>query len=289
MTMENLKIIDGLSHIADRYDAFIFDIFGVIHDGLALFPGTVQCLEELKNANKFVCMLSNSPRRARGAADQMDYMGLPRALYDHIVTSGEASWRDLQSRPKGQACWYIGTGHGGELRRDSDHLNFVDGPEGADFIVNSIPGTEPSAVIRLMTQLEIAAERRLPMICANPDLVVNIGSEQFECAGTFAALYEEMGGEVIYHGKPHGPVYETCHELLGRPDKSRILAVGDSLHTDIAGANMFGIDSVFNLVGIHWEEVQMDHRPGKVDQDKILKMLETKPQKPDYAMAGFQW
>lgn len=282
--------LGGVEAIADLYDHFILDIFGVIHDGIDLFPGTIDVLTRLKAMGKQTCLLSNSPRRAAGAAQQMDYMGLSRDLYDHVITSGEATYQALQSdyNSPEQRCWFIGPavfhevleGFAGEI---------VQRPEDATFILNSIPGTEPSAVAKLKEQLVLSQRLGLPMICANPDLVVNIGDEQHECAGTFAAIYADMGGEVIYHGKPHQPVYEMAHQKLGAPKKSRVLAIGDSLHTDIAGANGFSIDSIFNLIGIHWEEVQMEHAPHLADIPKIQSIIAQQPHKPTYTLAGFDW
>ena len=147
----------------------------------------------------------------------MEEMGLSRTAYDHVVTSGEATHRDLAKIAAGSQCWLIGTPMMGEVF-DGYDVTLVDGPEGADFIMNSIPGVHKIGRDEFMEQLERAAKARLPMICANPDLAVNIGAEQYECAGTFAALYEKMGGAVTYHAKPHAPVYEWCHELLGAPN-----------------------------------------------------------------------
>lgn len=279
--MMSAPILSGLSEIFDDYDAFILDIFGVIHDGIRPFSRTIECLERLQEAGKKVCLLSNSPRRAQGAAAQMESMGIGRDLYNHIVTSGEATHEALSERGDdlGDDCWFIGNALVSEIV-SGQNLNLLDGPENASFILNSIPGTEASAVEILKRQLQVAVKKGLPMICANPDLVVNIGSEQFECAGTFAAYYETLGGRVVYHGKPHAPVYEQCHALLGGIDKARICAVGDSFHTDIAGANAFGIDSVMNLVGIHQEEL----RDFGVDN-----LLGKHTHKPTYLMNGFGW
>src|SRR5690606_8669454 len=109
------------------------------------------------------------------------------------------------------------------------------------------------------------------------------------CPGTYAAHYEALGGIVHYHGKPHAPIYELGWERLGRLDKWRILAVGDSLHTDIQGANSFGVTSVMNLAGIHWEELQCAHAPGTADTGKIARMIAAQPHHPDAVMAGFRW
>lgn len=272
-------MIQTLAPIAKNYDHFIIDIFGVLHDGIRPFPETVATLTKLKKAGKQTCLLSNSPRRTDRVIEHMAEIGIPRSLYDHIATSGEATHEYLNTPQwQGKTCWFIGKNFKSDLN-DLD-LHFTDGPDDADFILNSIPGTSSTEVETLKRQLDIAQKRGISMICANPDLVVNIGNEQFECAGTFAALYEQMGGTVIYQGKPHSEIYETCYTLLGRPDKSRIAAIGDSLHTDIAGANRFGIAGIWNLEGIHGEEVQIK------GMNTILK---AHPHKPDYVMKGFVW
>lgn len=277
--------LSGLDSIAEDYDHFILDVFGVIHDGIEAFPDTVASLKRLKDMGKQTCLLSNSPRRANGASGQMsDTMGIPRNLYDHIVTSGEATYQDLKTNDYGQNCWFIGTQYLQELI-DGFNLKLMDSPDYADFILNSIPGTDRQSRITFIEQLKQAADKQLPMICANPDLVVNIGREQYECAGTFAKIYEEFGGSVIYHGKPHAPVYERCYELLGQPEKSKILAIGDAFHTDIAGAKAYGIDSVLNLVGIHFDEVA--DNDDAIDHDKLEHLVNSKPHKPNYIMNGF--
>ena len=284
---DNPPLINGVHEIAERYDAFILDIFGVIHDGIRPFPGTIKCLQAMKEMGKATCLLSNSPRRVSGAVSQMEMMGISSSLFDHAVTSGEATYQALTNRDEalGNDCWFIGTGVVSEIMDGLD-LNLVDGPEDASFILNSIPGTETSAVEILKQQLQTAADKGLPMICANPDLVVNIGSAQHECAGTFAKYYEELGGHVIYHGKPYEPVYEMCYELLEKPEKSKLCAIGDSFHTDITGANRFGIDSVMNLVGIHWDEIVTN---GDIDPRKMHAMLSAQSTHPTYMMSGFDW
>lgn len=282
--------LKSLFDVADKYDAFLIDIFGVIHNGIELFPNTVDTLRKLKGSGKDICLLSNTPKRASGTADQLEHMGVARGLYDHIVTAGEATNNALAKRSDafhqscGNDCWYIGTTYAIEILHGLD-LNIVDNPERASFILNSMPGTETRDANALKRRLQIALDKDLPMICANPDLVVNIGNEQYECAGAFAAIYEEMGGRVMYHGKPHTPVYERCHHLLGKPDKARMLAIGDAFHTDIAGANNFGIDSLLNLTGIHWDETTSGGAP---DSAKLQALIDTKPETPTYAIGGFK-
>lgn len=289
MQPNNVPFITGISDIAARYDYFILDIFGVIHDGIRSFPGTENVLNQLQRADKKICLLSNTPMRAEGTLEQLELMGLKRSSFNHIVTSGEATHaalKDLKSE-FGKNCWFIGTDMMAGVLEGHD-LTLVNGPENADFIINSVPGTHRVTRESFIHKLSIAAKRNVPMICANPDLVVNIGETQYECAGTFALEYEQMGGRVIYFGKPHLPVYERCHALFGKPGKSKIVAIGDSIHTDITGANRFGIDSVFNLEGIHQEEVRC-RTSGQVDNHQVALMLKNQTQQPTYVMAGFQW
>lgn len=278
------RYIENLKQIADQYDHFILDIFGVLHDGIRPFPDTIATLGALKDAGKQTCLLSNSPRLAGGAAEQMESMGITRDLYDHILTSGEATHYALRERPDpfhqscGDQCWFIGNHIVAEVFTGLD-IALLDSPKGASFILNSIPGTAPPERAAFIKNLEYALDKNMPMICSNPDLVVHIGDDLYECAGTFAKIYDDMGGTVTYHGKPHAPVYERCHALLGAPEKSRICAIGDSLHTDIAGANGFGIDGVLNLAGIHREELSPE----------ALERLNDQPHQPRYVVNGFVW
>ncbi len=283
----NPDLIDGVSAVAADYDAFILDIWGVLHDGIRPFPGTIDCLTRLKSAGKSVLLLSNTPDRRASIARQLGFLGITGDMYDDIVTAGDSAFADIETR-QGQVCWYAGDD--GEIRL-TEGLDVVvqDSPDNADFIVNVLFDLSEAEQRETYMQFETARERNLPMICANPDLVVNVGTALKTCPGTYAAHYEAMGGTVHYHGKPHRPIYELGWQRLGKPDKGRILAIGDSLHTDIQGANGFGIKSVMNLAGIHWEELQCDHAPGSPDREKIAAMISAQPHRPDAVMAGFRW
>lgn len=247
------QILGGIEDIIDQYDHFILDIWGVLHNGIQPFPHVIDCLATLKNADKQVLLLSNTPSTCDTIAGDLATMAITQNHYDHIITAGDSARRDLESR-QGQKCWYAGLLHEESLVDGLD-LEFLDAPEDADFMINAIYGDNPDADGCLTAQMKIAAAKGLDMICPNPDKVVQVGETLKLCPGTFAAQYETyMDGTVLYHGKPHDPIYSAAWDMMGAPDKSRMIAIGDSLHTDIQGANNFGIDSIFNLIGIHRDE-----------------------------------
>ncbi len=282
-----VKILRGLEDIIEQYDHFILDIWGVLHNGIQPFPHVIDCLETLKARSKQILLLSNTPSTGDTISDDLSYMGVTSAHYDHIVTAGDSARRDLETR-RGQKCWYAGQFHEESLVGGLD-MFFQTTPEGADFMINAIYGNNPDADGKLSTQMRVAADLGLDMICPNPDKVVQVGETLKLCPGTFAAIYEdEMGGKVLYHGKPHAPIYDAAWKALGSPDKSRILAIGDSLHTDIQGANGFEIDSVFNLVGIHKEEFRAEFGD-TLSQDILTKYLARSAHKPDMVLEGLQF
>lgn len=289
----DIPLVTGLSKIMHRYDGVILDLFGVLHNGIEPYPGTIPALKALKAEGKPVVLLSNTPKLSIRSAEDLRAMGITDDLYDRLITAGDAAHEALRDKYDdfhascGRACWFMGPE---KMAHILEELNFdvLDGPEGASFILNSMPGTENESIDDLENMLKRAAEMDLPMVCANPDLVVNIGDNQFKCAGTFARFYEDKGGRVAYHGKPYTRVYEMAQEILQISDPSRILAVGDSLHTDIQGAQNFGIDGIFNLVGIHREEVLMDDAD-EIDLEKVRLVLANQPHTPIAVMEGLTW
>ena len=252
--------LPGIAPLADRYDGFILDLWGVVHDGISAYPGAVDALACLKARGKRVLLLSNAPRRVDAIAHAMERMGIPRELYDELISSGEAAYEALRRRDDpwlealGRACYLMGPARdrgmveGLDLRRVAsvDEASFILAT-GVDWDDHGIEVYEPALVA--------GAARRLPMVCANPDLVVIRGGKRVICAGTLARRYEELGGVVRSFGKPHPSVYRLCLARLGIADRARILAVGDSLRTDIAGARAAGIDAVLVTGGIHAEEL----------------------------------
>lgn len=255
----HLRLIRGISALAPSYDAFILDLWGVIHDGAAPLPGVLGCLRELIAAGKRILLLSNAPRRADDVIERIARIGVPSGLYHHVMSSGEETWQHFFRRDDafyaalGGRCLHIGSERDTGIR-EGLRLEFVDRVEQAEFILNTGPAEWDDTIEDYAPLLRLALARTLPMVCANPDLVVSHGGRLAICAGALAQWYEEQGGRVRWHGKPYRSIYDTCLDMLGIHDRSRILAVGDSIRTDIAGACGAGLDSVLITGGVHAEE-----------------------------------
>jgi HAD superfamily hydrolase (TIGR01459 family) len=289
-----IRLIDGVGALAQHYDGFILDLWGVVHDGVAPLPGALECLRALIEAGKRIVLLSNAPRRADDVVERITRIGVPAGLYHHVMSSGEEAWQHLERRNDpfyaalGRRCLHIGSERDTGIREGLG-LEFVDLAEEAEFILNTGPAGWDDRIEDYAPLLRRALARSLPMVCANPDLVVMHGGRLALCAGALAQWYEEQGGQVRWHGKPFGSVYDTCLGLLGIADRSRILAIGDSLRTDIAGAAGAGIDSVFVAGGIHAEQF------GVIGGDKlpsvapIAQALRDVPYRPTAVVRSFCW
>jgi HAD superfamily hydrolase (TIGR01459 family) len=252
-----MEHLSGFAALAERYDGFVLDLWGVIHDGVNAFPHAVACLKQLRAAGKRTLLLSNVPRPNAAVQAMMRRMGIDDALYTDILTSGEAVRRALRSPPD---LWWAELGprvfHLGPARDrpvlEGLPLTIAETPADADFVLNTGPDDHrnPSDMAEFEPVLQDCAQYRLKMICANPDLVVIRGGVQVLCAGSLAARYQELGGDVRSLGKPDPAIYQPALERLDLPPR-RVLAVGDSLHTDIAGAAGVDLAACWVLNGIH--------------------------------------
>jgi HAD superfamily hydrolase (TIGR01459 family) len=291
--MPDIAQIPGLSPVIDRYDGLILDLWGVIHDGQAPYPGVPECLERLAMAGKTVCLLSNAPRRATSVIARLEELGIGRGLYRHIMTSGEATHDALRDRADpwhaalGRRLFHIGPVRDIDVYQGLDY-SVASSPEEADFVVNTGIDDFSETLADYEPVLQACAKRRLPMICANPDLVVMVGTDMVICAGALALRYEEMGCPVFWHGKPHAPVYDRCLKLMGIADKRRILAVGDSLRTDVAGANAAGIDVALVTGGIHREELGGAWGTD-ADPVRLNAAVEASGHRPTIAIPSLRW
>ncbi len=251
-----IRILAGLSEVAADYDGFILDLWGVIHDGERLYPGTAPCLEALRTRGKRTVLLSNAPRRIAVIERQLSAFGLPPPFCGGIVSAGEEVHRALVSRADpwfaalGRRCFHLGAARDYSVWEGVD-LDMVDTLGEASFILNTGPWDDEATVAQYEDLLREAAARGLPMICANPDREVVRGKKLVLCAGALAARYEALGGRVRSIGKPHAAIYRRCFEVLETSDPKRILAIGDSLRTDIAGAAALGMDTIFVTGGLY--------------------------------------
>jgi HAD superfamily hydrolase (TIGR01459 family) len=248
-----MKAAYRLSDILDDYSALFCDVWGVIRDGRALLPDAIAALQKARDAGCPVVLVSNSPRPAGDLAHQLERMGAPDNAWDAIVTSGDATRQALAERAPGPFFKIGPPGRDDQLYEGLD-LEFV-AAEAARAIVCTGPtqafGWEPDDYRPVFVPL---VARDLPMVCANPDIVVQVGDDLVWCAGALARLYREMGGTSIISGKPHKPIYELAYAALAargwQGDRTSVLAIGDGPETDIAGARRMGIDSLFIGDGI---------------------------------------
>jgi len=278
---------DDLAALMPRYDGFLLDQWGVLHDGVQPYPRAVAALEKLRRAGKRVIILSNSGRSGAENASQLAKFGFAPELYDEIVSAGDDARDALAARDEpfhqalGRRCLLLareGEAHLAECLG----LDLVEDVEAADFILLMTMDPPRQSVAGWMGLLKAASERHLPMVCANPDLhrASPDGGLQ-EAPGLVACAYEQLGGTVRYHGKPQPRIYRTCLAKLGL-DRSRVIAIGDSLEHDIAGAQGAGIDSVFIGGGIHRGEIGWDG--AAMDAASCLALFARAGQNPTYAL-----
>jgi HAD superfamily hydrolase (TIGR01459 family) len=285
------RLIDGMRELAPDYDGFLLDLWGVVHDGTAPFPGVLDCMSRLIAAKKRVVLLSNAPRRADDVVRRIAAIGVPEGLYHGVMSSGEEAWQHLAQRDDpfyaalGRRVLHIGSERDMEIREGLD-FDFVETPADADFLLNTGPVGWEDTIADYAPVLDAARASGLPMVCANPDLVVIHNGRAALCAGALAEHYERIGGRVRWHGKPYPSVYDSCLALMGIAERRRILAIGDSLRTDIAGAAGAGIDALLIAGGIHAGEFTAG---GGLDQDRIAAAIRESGTNPVAIAARFVW
>jgi HAD superfamily hydrolase (TIGR01459 family) len=287
-----MKILAGIEGLAGAYDGFILDLWGVVHDGRAPYPGVAEALGRLKEAGKKVGFLSNAPRRSCVVDALLVGMGLDRGLWDATITSGELTWRHLARRDRpdfaalGTRAHHIGPARDLSVAEGTGVTLVADIAE-ADFVLNT--GPEPARgnadIGPYRPALAACAARRLPMVCVNPDRFVMVGDERVICGGALADFYLELGGpRAIEIGKPDPAAYPPVLEALGMSDRARVLAIGDSPHTDLAGAQAAGIDCVWALTGL------AAHAHGTApDGPSLAAVAAAEGVRPIAALSGLRW
>lgn len=282
--------LSSVEELSAKYDAFILDLWGVVHDGKNLYPGAKEALVALRKAGKKITFLSNAPRRSQVVEQTLAGMGVGSDLYDSIVTSGETAYHCLQHpehspfKPRGNKYLYIGLERD-RLILEGLHYEEVMRPEHAQFVMLSHSFEDNQPLKSLMPLLQRCVELHLPVICINPDKeVVRITGERVYCAGALAEEYHMLGGEVIYFGKPHRTVYEHALATL-RIERSKVVALGDTLGTDILGGERTRINTVLVTGGV-LKEVIGDTKAADYKQ-KCLSLFEKEHITPDYVIPAF--
>ncbi|GLQ10858.1 haloacid dehalogenase [Devosia yakushimensis] len=275
--------IAGLSDLAGRYDAVLSDVWGVVHNGVAAFPSAVEALVEYRRAGGKVVFITNAPRPSPPIVDMLDRLGVVRDAYDAIVSSGDAT-RTMIAKYSGRAIHHVGPATEDDALYEGLNVRRT-GPEEAEAVIVTDLDTDDDTPEMYRERAKLWLARKLPMICANPDRVVEHGDKIIYCGGALGDLYAAMGGMVLMAGKPYQPIYEEAFRLAevaaGRKlDKSRVLAIGDSVRTDATGAAQFGLDLLFITGSIHAAELDAF---GKPDPQAIADLVA-----PSRArMAGF--
>src|ERR1700752_3082301 len=255
----SLCFVEGVRDVIDRVEVVVSDIWGGGHNGLEWFPDACAALHPYRQQGGVVILIANAPPPADSVQRQLRKLGVADETYDAIVSSGDLTRHFVADHP-GQKIFWIGPERDSSIHRGLDATLVP--LEQADYIIcTGLFDDETESAEDYRDTLLKALERRLTLVCANPDIVVERGDRLIYCAGAIAELYRELGGEVIFYGKPHRPIYERAMDLAGERHShaialNRVLAIGDSVRTDLAGAHGFGIDCLFVTRGIHAEDFE---------------------------------
>ncbi len=291
--MDQPRLISGLREIVEDFDGWIIDQWGVMHDGRALFPGVLEVFRALKARGKRIVLLSNSGRRAALNDARLLEMGLDPALVDGSVTSGEVTWQALKRRTAppfrdlGRRCFLL-TRFGDMGVVEGLDLELVEEVGEADFLLITGVDSPDKTLEDYLPIIEKAAERQIPAICSNPDIVAPVAGKLALAPGAVARKYEELGGPVTYVGKPSARIYRACLEQLAGIPKERILAVGDSLAHDITGARNAGLASCFVTSGVHREDLPADLSDAAL-LSRVRELAARYGALPDFVMRRLLW
>ena len=281
-----IDLVAGVQRLAGRYPVWLCDIWGVLHNGVVAFAPAVNALSQFRAGGGRVVLLTNAPRPHGDVARQIAQLGIGPAAYDAIVTSGDVT-RRLIAGYAGRGLVHIGPEHDRSLFAGlGAHL--VPELQAAAAVCTGLVDDTHETPAAYAVQLARLKARELPMICANPDLVIMRGAEICYCAGAVGQAYEALGGPVAYAGKPHPPIYAEAlaraEEICGRTvAKRELLAIGDGMDTDILGAHRFGVDMLYVASGIHLGAGE------GVTGATLAKLFAGRPERPVAAIAELAW
>ncbi len=277
----------GFSELSGSFDVLLCDVWGVVHNGQTAHLAACAALEAFRAQGGTVVMVSNSPRPSVDVIPQLRNFGVTAAAFDRIITSGDLT-RQMIGERSGQSIVHLGPDRDHTLFAGLD-VTFASATTADYCICTGFADDETETPADYADVLSLMAHRGLVMICANPDLVVERGHKLIPCAGAMALAYEKIGGATTYAGKPHQPVYRQALAIAAdvrgeRIDLSRVMAIGDAIRTDIAGANSMDLKSILLLDGIHWGDVGRDHWAAHYGP-----WLASQPVQPDYVMPRLIW
>lgn len=288
------RIVQSLAEISTPYDVLLCDLWGCVHDGVRALPAAVAALQTFRQAGKAVVLLTNAPRDRRSVQAHVEKMGVPDDAWDTIVTSGDAARAAMFTGAVGQKVWFMGE------ERDAGYfepMEIIEDPvalervplDQAEGIVCAGPFDPHADPEVLRPELLYAKTMGLKLLCANPDIVVDRGDTREWCAGAVARLYTEMGGESLYFGKPHPPIYDLARRRLAAIGRmvapEQMLAVGDGIQTDIRGALGEDIDSLFITGGLARTETGTTDQP---DPDALTTYIEKEKTTPTFAIGALR-
>jgi len=285
------RIITALSEISSRYDALYVDLWGCLHDGVRAYTDAVVALQAYRATGGTVVLLTNSPKPRAGVETQIRGFGVPDDAWDTIATSGDSARAAMFLGVVGKKVWFMG-----EEERDAgffEPMHVIENP----VTITRVPLIEAEGIVCCgpfdpladpdvnRPEFLYAKQKGLKLLCANPDIVVDRGEVREWCAGALARLYTQMGGKSFYFGKPYPPIYDLAQRRLIEIGKdvpvSRILAIGDGVQTDIAGASGEGLDSLFISGGLAATETRTQAQP---DPDALNRYLEKEKSNPTYTI-----
>ena len=286
LSTETIPVIDAIAPLGKGYAAWLVDIWGVMHNGVRAFPPAVEATRRYREQGGIVILLSNSPRPSEPLHRQLTSLGVSEEGYDATVSSGDLTRHEL-AKHAGARIFHLGPERDLPIFKDLD-LTRVDAKDAELVVCTGLFNDETETPEDYEVLLRELAGRKLTMLCANPDHLVERGHSLVYCAGALAQLYEEDGGEVIYAGKPYLPIYELAEETIAgiagrKVARSEILAIGDGIRTDMAGAAEFGLDAVFVASGLHVG-------PGRegLDDLRLAELFEGR-KAPRAAMPALAW
>ncbi|MAY86573.1 MAG: TIGR01459 family HAD-type hydrolase [Pseudooceanicola sp.] len=285
------RIVQSLAEISDTYDALFVDLWGCVHDGVKALPDACAALQAYRQRGGTVVLVTNAPRPRDSVEQQLTGFGVPRDCWDTITTSGDSARAAMFRGAVGQKVWFMGS--------EAIDMAFFDPPKIVTdpIAIERVPLDQAEGIVCLgpfdphadpevnRPEFLYAKQKGMKLLCANPDIVVDRGERREWCAGALARLYTEMGGESLYFGKPHPPVYDLARQRLAEIGKQvpdgRILAIGDGPHTDIQGAMGEDIDSLFITGGLAAADTRTTDQP---DPDALDSFLQRELISPTYAI-----